>query len=281
MAVSKAEVADLETVRKLASSKEHLKVIADFREFVMSEIDQVYRKVDGDRIKLKEQVNKCEQQLELKAQDSDVSEVVLTCQRLDKEVQDSMHKVNLQDERIARLSYSKKLEDLEFQVDILHKLLAEAANTIGKMQEDQIYKEGYAEAVSTKPAYPSCLSCGGKPHALSPKVVTASGLLGKDRRFYKGDDLYNNIMMPGRKRFTLTEPLSFTEDSSESPDKRSRALQIKLMSPLPGVMPAMTARLRTTSESPSWLMPGPVRGTASTELTRRRVASQTRGSPRD
>jgi hypothetical protein len=279
MAVSKAEVADLETVRKLASSKEHLKVIADFREFVLFEIDRVYKKVDGDRIKLKEQVNKCEQLLELKAQDSEVSEVILTCQRLDKEVQGSLHRVYLQDEKIARLSYSKKLDDLEFQVDILHKLVAEAANTINKMQEDQIYKEGYAEAVSTKPAYPSCLSCGGKPHALSPKVVTASGLLGKDRRFYKGDDLYDNIMMPGRKRFTLVEPLSFTEDSSQSPDKRSRGLQVKRMTPLPGVMPAMTARLRTTSETPSSLMLGTVR--ASTKLTHRRGASQTRGSPSD
>eukprot|EP00359_Climacostomum_virens_P007693 CAMPEP_0204904308 /NCGR_PEP_ID=MMETSP1397-20131031/4790_1 /ASSEMBLY_ACC=CAM_ASM_000891 /TAXON_ID=49980 /ORGANISM="Climacostomum Climacostomum virens, Strain Stock W-24" /LENGTH=537 /DNA_ID=CAMNT_0052073089 /DNA_START=2290 /DNA_END=3903 /DNA_ORIENTATION=+ len=270
IATSKAEVNDLEAVKRLASSKDHLKVIAEFKEFVEFEIERVYKRVDGDRMKLKEQLTKCEQTLELKAQDSQVSELILACQKFDKDLQGTAQKVYLQDERIARLSYTKKLEDLEFQVDMLHKLVAEAANGVQRMQEEQIYKESYAEALSTKSALPSCLSCGAKPttSASSPKVVAASGLLGTDKKFYKGDDQYNNLMMPGMKRLTLTEPLSFTEDSSISPDRKSRASHYRKQTPLSGVIPVMTARMRTTSESPTRFLARPVRTSTSIEFSR-------------
>lgn len=269
----------MEAVKRLASSKDHLNVISEFKEFIEFELERVYKRIDGDRIKLKEQLTKCEQTLELKAQDCDVSDLTLSCQRLDKDLQGTVHKLFLQDEKIARLSYTKKLEDLEFQVELLHKLVAEAVSGVHRMQEEQIYKESYAEALSTKSVLPSCLSCGAKPSDSSPKVVIASGLLGTDKKFYKGNDLFNNLMMPGMKRLTLTEPVGFTEDSSISPDKNFRRSTYRKYTP--GVIPVMTSRMRTTSESPSRFIPKPVRTATSIELmqdtTRSKMTSRVKG----
>lgn len=238
-------------MRRLASSKDHLKVIAEFREFVEFEIERVYKRVDGDRMKLKDQVTKCEQLLEHKAENREVSELTVACLKLDKDVQSALHKVFLQDEKLARITYTKKLEDLEFQVEMLHKQVAEAINSVGKMQEEQAYNENYAEAISTKSILPSCLSCGGKPGASSPKVLSTSGLIGTDKRFYKGDDLFNNLMVPGKRRLTLTEPISFSAaETPESPEKKPTTPYLKKLMQ-PSVIPAISSRVRTTSESPS------------------------------
>jgi hypothetical protein len=260
-----------------------LKVIADFKEFVDFEIKRLYNRVDGDRVKLKEQIMKCDKDLQLKAQDSRVLELAVTCQKLEKEMQGTVHKVYLQDEKLARLSYSKKLDDLEFQVEMLHKQVHEAVTGVHKMQEQQIYKESYAEVLSTKSALPSCLSCGSKPSTASPKLMAVSGLYGADRRFYKGDDSYNNLMLPGAKRLTLHEPLSFTEDSLESPDKRSQRSLAKKFYPHSDAIPVLAGRMRTTSESPTHLRPRPVRPSsdAARELVKRRKTSQSQRRTKD
>mmetsp|Transcript_13264 Transcript_13264/g.24871 ORF Transcript_13264/g.24871 Transcript_13264/m.24871 type:complete len:538 (+) Transcript_13264:3-1616(+) len=271
LAASKAEVTDLEAVRRLASSKDHLKVIAEFREFVEFEIERVYKRVDGDRMKLKEQVTKCEQLLEQKAEDREVSELTLVCHKLDKDVQGALHRVFLQDEKLARITYTKKIEDLEFQVDMLHKKVAEAINSVGKMEEEKAYNESYAEALSTKSLLPSCLSCGGKAVASSPKVIAASGLLGTDKKFYKGDDAYNNLMMPGKRRLTLTEPISFSE-AIDSPEKKTPTPFLKKLLQ-PSVIPAITSRMRTTSESPS-MINRPARAATASESTRDAMRSR-------
>jgi hypothetical protein len=252
-------------------------VIGEFREFVDFEIERVYKRVDGDRMKLKEQLSKCEQGLEQKAENREVSELIESCHKFDKDLKIAMQKVYLQEEKIARINYTQKLEDLEFQVDLLHKQVTDALNGVGKMQEEQVYRENYAETLSTRSIFPSCLSCGGKPSASSPKVLAASGLIGTDKRFYKGDDLYNNLMIPGKRRLGGADSLLFTEESLEPSDGKSMPTASRKYIP-PTVIPAMIARYRTSTESPA-RYPKHARAATASEVTRgarQRTSSHTR-----
>lgn len=258
----------MEVVRILASSKDHLKVIAELKEFVEFEIERVYKRVDGDRMKLKDQISKCEVGLDLKASNSEFSELAKCCRQLDIEVQGTIAKQRLQDDKLAKLSNSKKLDELEAQIDTMDIQLTETANSVQRMQEEHIYKESYAEALSTKSAFPSCLSCGSKPSAASPKIVVASGLLGTDKKFYKGNDLYNNLMMPGMKRLTLAETPSFTEDPGASLEKKPKGFDLKKHSPSSGVIPVITGRKRTISETPGRFTASPGRAATSLEFYR-------------